>query len=71
MQQRFSSAEIRKQGNHIQEVSIAEMLNHPWITGSKKDLSSSLKLTIKELLNVSSDWKDINQKNVAADFQAQ
>ncbi len=27
--------------------------------------SQKLKLTLKELLNVSSDWKDVNKKNPA------
>ena len=30
---------------------------------SSSTTSSSVKVTLKELLNVSSDWKDVNKKN--------
>jgi hypothetical protein len=52
------------------------MLTHPWILttdqdgtkGKKKstapgDANMRVKLSLKELLNVSSDWKEVNKKN--------
>lgn len=43
----------------------SDMLTHPWIlseTQSSYQLPSKFKLTLKDLLNVSSDWKDVNKK---------
>ena len=56
----------------------SDMLTHPWILvteadgpkGSGKikgsfvgDNAMKVKLSLKELLNVSSDWKEVNKKN--------
>lgn len=52
----------------------ADMLTHPWILTTEQDGSKGKKknqygenikvrLSLKELLNVSSDWKDVNKKN--------
>jgi hypothetical protein len=59
-------------------MSTSDMLTHPWILVTEQDgakggakIKSSLagdnsmkvKLSLKELLNVSSDWKEVNKKN--------
>ena len=58
--------------------STADLLMHPWILsadqeaqrignskkkGNKEVVPNAVKVTLKELLNVSSDWKDVNKKN--------
>lgn len=49
----------------------SDMLTHPWIISESANASLEsqqlkFKLTLRELLNVSSDWKDVNNKNQAA-----
>jgi len=52
----------------------SDMLTHPWILvtdqeGTKNKVKGNaadnmkVKLSLKELLNVSSDWKEVNKKN--------
>ena len=51
----------KKKVNQISQMNIDSHSNK----GSSNNLSSTqrLRLTLKELLNVSSDWKDVNKKN--------
>jgi hypothetical protein len=40
------------------------MLHNPWISDRESDgQDNQLRLSFKELLNVSSDWKDVNNLN--------
>ena len=45
----------------------SDMLTHSWIltesSTDQKQHQQKLKLTLRELLSVSSDWKDVNKKN--------
>lgn len=34
--------------------------------GGESNSANSIKLSLKELLNVSSDWKEVNKKNLAS-----
>jgi hypothetical protein len=75
MQQRFSSNEIKKEGKPAKPMSTSDMLTHTWIltaddstkSGKKNpkagDVTFKVKLKLSELLNVSSDWKEVNKKN--------
>ena len=49
----------------------SDMLTHSWILTEsvgqdQKQQQQKLKLTLRELLSVSSDWKDVNKKNAGA-----
>jgi hypothetical protein len=46
-----------------------DMLTHPWLLSETSE-EPKFKVTLKELLAVSSDWKDVNKKSsgVPADF---
>ena len=48
-----------------------DMLTHPWLLSEASE-EPKFKVTLKELLAVSSDWKDVNKKStgVPADFQS-
>jgi hypothetical protein len=70
--------EIKKDTKLGKVMNTTDMLTHPWILvteqegpkGSGKikgsftgDNAMKVKLSLKELLNVSSDWKEVNKKN--------
>ena len=52
----------------------SDMLTHSWILTEsapgqdQKYQQQKLKLTLRELLSVSSDWKDVNKKNAAGNY---
>lgn len=81
MQQRFSASEIKKDSRLGKVMNTSDMLTHPWILvtdqeGTKNKVKGSfvgdnmkVKLSLKELLNVSSDWKEVNKKNPSAGGQ--
>ena len=68
MQQRFTTDELQQRGISIKhQTTVSSLLNSRWITGQRSsganephDSDNILRLSIKELLNVSSDWKDVN-----------
>jgi len=85
MQQRFTDAEQQKRGFAPSrgQVSANSLLNSAWVSGSQAaEQEMKLKLSIKELLSASSDWKDVNnlgggagagfpgQEPLSQDFQA-
>ena len=40
----------------------SDMLTHPWILTETNEQFQKFKLNLRELLSVSSDWKDVNKK---------
>lgn len=70
LQQRFSHNETKKEGRPGKPMNTQDMLTHPWLL-SESGEEPKFKVSVKELLAVSSDWKDVNKKSVPADFQSQ
>ena len=70
LQQRFSHNETKKEGRPGKPMSTQDMLTHPWLLSETQE-EPKFKVSVKELLAVSSDWKDVNKKSVPADFQSQ
>lgn len=60
MQQRFTDYELQERGLRPPPTSAFSLFNCKWINSATPGEENLVKLNVKELLNVSSDWKDVN-----------